>query len=78
MGYEGGQYFQPIQSSPDTGITRQYQFTLSRVQIAPDDYPKDVVLVNGQFPGLIIEANWGDWIEGKFCRGNLCERKGRP
>ncbi len=26
---------------------------------------KNVLLVNDQFPGPMIEANWGDWIEGK-------------
>lgn len=33
--------------------------------MAPDGYKKDVLLVNGQFPGPLIEANWGDNIEGK-------------
>jgi hypothetical protein len=48
---------------------------------SPDGFQKEVILVNGQFPGPIIEANWyvgltlsrlpllslsrGDWIEGK-------------
>ncbi|MCJ1231423.1 hypothetical protein MMC12_008100 [Toensbergia leucococca] len=30
---------------------------------APDGYQKDVLLINGQFPGPLIEANWGDWIQ---------------
>ena len=32
--------------------------------LAPDGVAKDMIVVNGQFPGPTIEANWGDWIEG--------------
>jgi FtsP/CotA-like multicopper oxidase with cupredoxin domain len=48
---------------PDTGIVRKYRFEAKRAVIAPDGYNKKVILVNGQFPGPMIEANWGDWIE---------------
>ncbi len=61
----------PYKEAPNTGMTRHYDFTLSRAQIAPDGYSKDVILVNGQFPGPIIEANWGDYIEGQSSSGNL-------
>jgi len=54
----------PYKEAPNTGITRHYQFALSRAQIAPDGYLKNVILVNGQFPGSVVEANWGDYIEG--------------
>ena len=54
----------PYDEAPDTGKTRHYQFTLARARKAPDGYLKDVILVNGQFPGPVIEANWGDHIEG--------------
>ena len=54
----------PYTQAPNTGITRHYQFILSRSQLAPDGYQKNVILVNGQFPGPVIEANWGDYIEG--------------
>ncbi|KAL1836974.1 hypothetical protein VTJ49DRAFT_4424 [Mycothermus thermophilus] len=47
---------------PRTGVTRHYDFTISRGYIAPDGYQRDVLLVNGQFPGPLIEANWGDTI----------------
>ncbi|KAF2670499.1 hypothetical protein BT63DRAFT_454688 [Microthyrium microscopicum] len=53
----------PYLGTPSTGMTRKYKFTLSRSKIAPDGFNKDVILVNGQFPGPMIEANWGDWIE---------------
>ena len=54
----------PYKQAPDTGVTRHYQFTVARAQLAPDGYQKKVIVINGQFPGPTIEANWGDWIEG--------------
>lgn len=52
--------------APNTGITRHYDFTISRGELAPDGYlKKSGILINGQFPGPLIEANWGDWIEVK-------------
>ncbi|KAI1337137.1 multicopper oxidase [Xylariaceae sp. FL0016] len=53
----------PYHAAPVTGITHNYDFNISRGVIAPDGYEKEVILVNGQFPGPLIEANWGDWIE---------------
>ena len=41
---------------------RRYDFHIARGTIAPDGYQKDVLLINGQFPGPTIEANWGDTI----------------
>ena len=54
----------PYKEAPNTGVTRHYQFAISRDQKSPDGYLKDVILVNGQFPGPLIEANWGDYVEG--------------
>ncbi|KAM0694950.1 hypothetical protein Q7P36_005306 [Cladosporium allicinum] len=48
---------------PNTGDTRYYDFNITRDQISTDGVLRDVILINGQFPGPIIEANWGDWIE---------------
>ncbi|KAF2706513.1 multicopper oxidase [Pleomassaria siparia CBS 279.74] len=49
---------------PTTGVTRKYDFTISRGELAPDGYlKKSGILINGQFPGPTIEANWGDMIE---------------
>ena len=53
----------PYTQSPTTGRVRSYDFTIKRGTIAPDGYQKDVMLINGQFPGPTIEANWGDTIE---------------
>jgi hypothetical protein len=44
-----------------SGVTRYYEWTVARSTLAPDGVPVDVMLVNGEFPGPLIEANWGDW-----------------
>lgn len=46
--------------TPDTGVTRYYNFDVARGMLAPEGIPKPMLLVNGQFPGPMIEANWGD------------------
>ncbi|KAI1749746.1 multicopper oxidase [Xylaria castorea] len=48
---------------PFTGVTRYYEFDVSRGILSPDGYRRSGIFVNGQFPGPAIEANWGDWIE---------------
>ena len=48
--------------APFTGVIRSYNFTLARSTLAPDGVSKPVMLINGQFPGPTIEANWGDTI----------------
>ncbi|KAK8171366.1 Cupredoxin [Phyllosticta citrichinensis] len=50
---------------PDTGVTRYYEFTVSYLNISPDGVDKAGLVINGQYPGPLIEANWGDWIEVK-------------
>ena len=42
----------PYEQSPDTGVIRYYDFTVQRGKIAPDGYLKNVLLVNGQYPGV--------------------------
>lgn len=46
-----------------TEVTRYYDFDVRRAILAPDGYQKSGIYVNGQFPGPVIEANWGDWVE---------------
>ncbi|KAK5109467.1 hypothetical protein LTR62_007027 [Meristemomyces frigidus] len=53
----------PYTSPPETGVTRNYQFTISEQTLAPDGVERKMLVVNGMFPGPTIEANWGDWIE---------------
>ena len=48
---------------PDTGVIRRFDWTLTRAKLSPDGYQKNGILVNGQFPGPAIEANWGDTIQ---------------
>ncbi len=50
---------------PNNPVTRRYEFTVKRGKKAPDGYLRDVLLVNDQYPGPTIEANWGDMIEVK-------------
>lgn len=50
---------------PNTGVTRHYDFTVAYQKIAPDGVVKNGLTVNGQFPGPLIEANWGDTIQIK-------------
>lgn len=50
------------QDAPNTGVVRYYNFTIARSTLSPDGVPRSLILVNGQFPGPTIEANWGDTI----------------
>ena len=43
-------------------MTRSYDFTISRGTLSPDGVNRSMLLINGQFPGPLIEANWGDTI----------------
>ncbi|KAF2859405.1 multicopper oxidase [Piedraia hortae CBS 480.64] len=49
--------------TPNTGVTRYYNFDVTKEDCAPDGVVKTCLLVNGQYPGPTIEANWGDWFE---------------
>ena len=40
------------QDVPDTGVTRHYDFSVSRAVIAPDGINKSSILVNNQYPGV--------------------------
>jgi FtsP/CotA-like multicopper oxidase with cupredoxin domain len=44
-------------------VIRKYDFTVKRGKKSPDGYQKDVLVINGQFPAPLIEANWGDTIQ---------------
>jgi FtsP/CotA-like multicopper oxidase with cupredoxin domain len=46
-----------ISSEP---TTREYVLNLTRENYAPDGFEKPMILVNGQSPGPLIEANTGD------------------
>ena len=44
----------PYSGGADTGVTRSYDFTIARGTLSPDGYQKDMLLVNGQYPGVCI------------------------
>ena len=50
-------YLQPL---PDTNKIRSYNLTISRKNISPDGQEKPCILINGEFPGPTLEANYGD------------------
>lgn len=54
----------PFLDFPDTKRTVSYVFNVTRKVLSPDGYQKRMIVVNGAFPGPLIEANWGDWISG--------------
>jgi hypothetical protein len=47
----------------DQPQTREYVFDISQALAAPDGFQKPMILVNGQSPGPLIEANSGDTSE---------------
>lgn len=53
----------PYENAPNTFVIRKYDFTVKRAELAPDGVERSMLLVNGQFPGPLIEANWGDTIQ---------------
>lgn len=48
---------------PNTGVTRYYNWVVTNETMSPDGVLTPMLVVNGQFPGPLLEANWGDWIE---------------
>lgn len=50
--------------TPDTGKTVSYTFTVSNTTCNPDGHGSRIcLLVNNQYPGPTITANWGDIVE---------------
>ncbi|KAI1102878.1 putative multicopper oxidase [Jackrogersella minutella] len=48
---------------PDTGVTRTYDFTITKATAAPDGVEAELLLINSQFPGPLVECDWGDWVK---------------
>lgn len=48
--------------TPKTCRTVEYNFVISNTTVAPDGVERIGLVVNGQMPGPLIEANWGDTI----------------
>ncbi|KAF2660090.1 multicopper oxidase [Lophiostoma macrostomum CBS 122681] len=49
-------------SWPDTGKTVSYNLEIAPGKYSPDGVEKDMILINGQYPGPTIVADWGDTI----------------
>jgi len=48
---------------PVTGKTVHYDLEITKMTLAPDGFPREMLVFNGQYPGPTIEADWGDEIE---------------
>jgi hypothetical protein len=47
-----------------TGVTREYTFEITNTTLVYDGTgPKLALAINGQVPGPVIEANWGDIVQ---------------
>jgi len=42
--------------TPNTGVTRKYDFTVTDALLAPDGKQKNMIVINGQYPGPLIEV----------------------
>lgn len=50
-----------------TGVVRKYTFTITNTTLVFDGTgPKLALAINGQVPGPVIEANWGDFVDVTF------------
>ncbi|KAF2671318.1 laccase [Microthyrium microscopicum] len=47
---------------PNTGKTVTLNWVISSKTLAPDGFSRPMMVVNGQYPGPAIRANWGDKI----------------
>lgn len=47
---------------PDTGVTREYWFSIDEVTVAPDGVSRPAMAVNGTIPGPTVYADWGDEV----------------
>ncbi|KAK0711770.1 multicopper oxidase-domain-containing protein [Lasiosphaeris hirsuta] len=52
-------------TNPPAFNTKTYEFRITNVTnwLGPDGVRKPAMLINGQFPGPTIEADWGDYIQ---------------
>jgi FtsP/CotA-like multicopper oxidase with cupredoxin domain len=47
---------------PNTGVTREYWFSIDEVTVAPDGVSRPAMAVNGTIPGPTVYADWGDEV----------------
>ena len=48
--------------APNTGVTREYWFSIDEVTVSPDGVSRPAMAVNGTIPGPTIYADWGDEV----------------
>ncbi|KAK0247866.1 hypothetical protein LTS09_016966 [Friedmanniomyces endolithicus] len=53
--------------TPNTGVTRYYDWNITKLQCSPDGVETTCLAVNGQVPGELVTANWGEWIQVNVC-----------
>ncbi|KAL9111223.1 MAG: hypothetical protein Q9227_004301 [Pyrenula ochraceoflavens] len=53
-------------SQTPIGTVVEYDFVITEATISPDGYETVGMVINGQYPGPAIEANWGDTIRVTF------------
>ncbi|RYP71468.1 hypothetical protein DL771_004835 [Monosporascus sp. 5C6A] len=51
-----------VEGAGGRSAVREYVFNISQALAAPDGFQKPMILVNGQSPGPLIEANAGDTV----------------
>ncbi|ORY16389.1 multicopper oxidase-domain-containing protein [Clohesyomyces aquaticus] len=47
---------------PNTGKTVTYNLEITNSTLAPDGLSRQMLLINGQYPGPVITADWGDTL----------------
>lgn len=52
---------------PNTGKTVKYVFEVTEKLMTPDGTPRDMIVVNGQYPGPTIVASEFDFTSGDQC-----------
>ena len=50
-------------ANPLTTSPRRFEWTLSWEEYAPDGFSRELILINGKFPGPKVELNEGDDVE---------------
>ncbi|EHK97129.1 putative Laccase [Glarea lozoyensis 74030] len=45
---------------PVTGVEKFYDLHISKKTLSPDGNAKEMLVINGQYPGTLIQAQWGD------------------
>ncbi|EKD18347.1 uncharacterized protein L3040_006778 [Drepanopeziza brunnea f. sp. 'multigermtubi'] len=48
---------------PKTDKTVRYKLEITNKTLSPDGRPRQMLVVNGQYPGPVITADWGDMLQ---------------